>query len=74
MTARMSRWVERTGCRVEFGNIVMGHCGKPYIYEFPDEKTAIRFAAFVDKKDKDGMPNAVPEGHWAKRYYKGHGS
>jgi hypothetical protein len=71
MMARISRWVERTGCQVKFGNIIMGYCGKPHIYEFPNEKDAKRFEALVSKKDKNGIPNAVPEERWAKRYYKG---
>jgi hypothetical protein len=69
----MSRWVERKGKRVEFGNVVAGFCGKPYIYEFPDVKMAKRFASFVGKKDKVGSPVGVPDGHWAKPFFKGHG-
>jgi len=68
----MKRWVERNGTRVEFGNIAGGFCGKPYVYEFPDEKLAKRFAAFAKKIDKDKMPVAIPEDHWARKYFKGH--
>jgi len=69
----MSRWVERKGRRVEFGNVVAGFCGTPYVYEFPDEAKARRFAAFVKGKDEKGNPVAVPEGHWARKHFKGHG-
>jgi len=71
MIPKMSRWVQRTGRRVEFGNVVMGHCGSPYAYEFPDEATAKKFASFAKKTDKSGMPVAIPEGQWEKYFFKG---
>ncbi|MCE5317413.1 MAG: hypothetical protein LLG04_08670 [Parachlamydia sp.] len=69
----MSRWVERSGCKVTFGNVIMGFIGKPYIYEFPDEEMAKKFQKFISKKDKAGNPRGVPEKHWAKPYWVHHG-
>jgi len=73
MIGRMSRWVERRGCRVEFGNIAFGFPGKPYVYEFKNEDQAKRFSAEVKRNDQSGMPVAVPQDHWSQKYFKGHG-
>lgn len=66
----MSRWVERKGFKVTFGNVIMGHIGRPYVYEFPDEAMAKKFKKFISGKDKEGNPVGVPEGHWSNPYWK----
>jgi hypothetical protein len=63
---KMVRWVERKGKRVEFGNIVGPYCGKPYVYQFPNEKLAKEFETFVKKEEGPGMPIGVPPEIWGQ--------
>ena len=63
----MSRWVERTGTTVRFGNVVGTCIGKPYRYEFPTEALAEQFEKSL--LDKDEKPLPVDE-KW-KPYFKG---
>lgn len=61
----MTRWVQRTGLVVEFGNVVGAFVGKPYRYEFPDIPTAKRFCRVARSKDEKGLPAAIGE-EWRK--------
>lgn len=60
---RMDRWVERSGTRVTFGNILAGMSGSPYAYDCATEADAVRFAKFCERRDpkNPNMPVAVGE-------------
>ncbi len=55
---KMTRWVERRGNVVEFGNVVGGFCGSPYIYQFEFETQAQDAATYLKGIDPDGLPRA----------------
>ncbi len=59
----MSRWVELKGNRVEFGNIVGGFCGRPYVYECASAEDAFAFSKFLEHRDpaEPNMPVAVTD-------------
>ena len=67
MFGQMTRWVDRKGTTVRFGNVVGGFGGRAYVYEFPDEKLAGQFEREI--ADEDGTPRPVDE-KW-KPYAKG---
>lgn len=60
---RMDRWVKQTDRRVEFGNIVGGHMGRPYIYKCATTVDAKRFAEYARQRDPEceDMPIAITE-------------
>lgn len=58
---KMSRWVERRGKHVEFGNVVGPFCGKPYKYRCATFEGAQQFANYVAGMDSTGMPVSVGE-------------
>ncbi len=59
----MSRWVELKGNRVEFGNMVGGFCGRPYVYECASVEDAFAFSKFLEHRDPDdsNLPVAVTQ-------------
>lgn len=65
MIATMSRWVDRRGKVVTFGNVVGGHVGSTYTYKFPTTAKAKEFQA-VAKEGTDTMPSAIDPDVWGK--------
>ena len=63
MNAHMNRWVEVQGNRVTFGNIVMGYCGRPYVYECAEAIDAFAFGKFLEHRDPENpnLPVAVTD-------------
>jgi len=45
---KMTRWVERKGSKVTFGNVVGPHTGSPYVYQLECEETAILFEQYAN--------------------------
>lgn len=61
---QMSRWVERRGHHVEFGNIVGPYCGRPYKFRCKTLEGAKRLEAYAKQVDSDGVPVAIgPQKH-----------
>lgn len=64
MIDRVTRWVERKGRIVRFGNIVGAFVGRAYVYEFPDVALARTFERVAKRVGPDGTPVPIPPETW----------
>lgn len=55
----MTRWVERKGHHVTFGNVVGPYCGNPYRYRCATIEGAEQFKKYCEGIDREGMPVSV---------------
>ena len=66
MENRWTRWVERRGTTIRFGNLVGAFVGQTYTYKFPDNALAAAFEAEVATVDEQGNPGPVDPGRWGQ--------
>ena len=66
MFGSMTRWVQRKGLRVEFGNMAGAFVGTAYVYAFPDEALAAAFEAEMATLDERGNPAPADPARWGR--------